>query len=105
MPVVLAIVPVVVYVQVAMVNTEVEVPLVGIDLLEGSIVAAPAPSGQSNFVSGYPNEAIDCYDRHYCFRVVDSNSYYSLIILKYIVSFGPNNFVVIRLPVKNDVAS
>ena len=105
MPAALATVPVGVYVPVALVNTEMAVPLVGIDLREVSIEAAPAPSGQSNFVSGYPNVAIHCYDFHYYFRVVGSNSYYSLIILIYIVSFGPNNYVVIRLPVKNDVAS
>jgi hypothetical protein len=105
MPAVLATVPVVVYVSVAMVNTEMVVLLEAFDLREENSVGAPAPSGQSNFVSGYPNEAIHCYDCHYCFRVVGSNSYYSLIILKYIVSFGPNNFAVIRLPVKNDVAS
>jgi hypothetical protein len=78
MPAALAIVLVVAYIQVAMVNTEIEELLAAFDLLEGSIVAAPAPSGQSNFVSSYPNEAIHC---HNCFRVVDSNSYYSLIIL------------------------
>jgi len=105
MPVALATVAVVVYVPVAMVNTEMVVLLEAFDLRQENIVGAPAPSAQSNFVSGYPNEAIHCYDCHYCFRVVGSNSYYSLIILKYIVSFGPNNFAVIRLPVKNAVAS
>jgi hypothetical protein len=105
MPAALATVAVEVYVPVELANTELAVPLVVTDLRVVSTEAAPAPSGQSNFVSGYPNVAIRCYDFHCCFRVVGSNSYYSLIILKYIVSFGPNNYVVIRLPVKNDAAS
>ena len=66
---------------------------------------ALAPFGQSNYVPCYPNEEIRYYDCHYCFRVVGSNSYYSLIILIYSLSFGPNTFVSIRLPVKNDLAS
>ena len=66
---------------------------------------APAPFGQSNYVSGYPNDVIRCFGLHDCFRVVGSNSYYSLIILIYSLSCGPNNFAVIRLPVKNDLAA
>ena len=100
MPAALATVPAGVYVLVALVNTEMAAPLVGIDLRVASIEAAPALSDQSNFVSGYPNVAIHCYVFHYYFQVVGSNSYYSLIILIYIVSFGPNNYVVIRLPVR-----
>ena len=60
---------------------------------------------QSNYVSGYPNEEIRCGGCHYCFRVVGSNSYYSLIILIYSLSFGPNYFAFIRLSVKNDLAA
>ena len=101
----LATVAVVVCVSAALANAVMAVLLAAFDLREVSIGAAPAPSGQSNFVSGYPNVAIHCFDFHYYFRVVGSNSYYSLIILNYIVSFGPNNYVVIRLPVKNDAAS
>ena len=68
-------------------------------------MAVPAPSGQSNLVSDYPNEAIHQHDYRYDFRVVGSNSYYSLIILIEMLSFGPNYCVIIRLSVKNDEAS
>ena len=88
----------------ALVNTEMVV-LAVFDQLEESIVEAPAPFGQSNYVSGYPNEEIRCYGCLYYLRVVDSNSYYSSSILIYILYSGPNNFAFIRLPVKNDVAS
>ncbi|SRR6266581_8353428 len=87
----------------ALANTERVALLVVFDPLEESIVEAPAPFGQSNYVSGYPNEEIRCYGCLYCFRVVDSNSYYSSIILKYILYSDPNNFAFIRLPVKNDL--
>jgi hypothetical protein len=63
------------------VNTEMEAHLALFDLREESIVAESVPSGQSNFVPGYPNEAIHCSDYQYCFRVVGSNNYYSLSIL------------------------
>ena len=88
----------------ALANTERVALLVVFDPLEESIVEAPALFGQSNYVSGYPNEEIRWYGCHYCFRVVGSNSYYSLIIPIYLF-FCPNNFAYIRLPVKNDVAS
>ena len=86
----------------ALANTERVALLVVFDPLEESIVEAPALFGQSNYVSGYPNEEIRWYGCHYCFRVVGSNSYYSLIILIY---SDPNNFAFIRLHVKNDLAS
>jgi len=72
----------------ASVNTEMVTLLAVFDPLEESIVEGPAPFGQSNYVSGYPNEEIRWYGCHYCFRVVGSNSYYSLIILIYIFSFA-----------------
>ena len=68
-------------------------------------MVAPAPFGQNNYESGYPNEEIHCCDYHYCFWVVGSNSYYALSILIYTLPFGLNNFAFIRLPVKNDLAS
>jgi hypothetical protein len=89
----------------ALVNTEMVALLVVLDPFAESIVEAPAPFGQSNYVPGYPNEENRCYGCHYCFRVVGSNSYYSLIILIYSLSCGPNNFAVNRLPVKNDLAA
>jgi hypothetical protein len=88
-----------------LVNTEMVILLALFDQRAVSIVEAPAPFGQSNYVSGYPNEETRCYDCHYCLRVVGSNSYYSLIILTYSSSFGPNYFAFIRLPVKNDLAA
>jgi len=72
----------------ASVNTEMVTLLAVFDPLEESIVEGPAPFGQSNYVSGYPNEEIRWYGYHFCFRVVGSNSYYSLVILIYIVSFA-----------------
>jgi hypothetical protein len=88
-----------------LVNTEMVVLLAVSGSYEESTVEAPAPFGQSNYVSGYPNEEIRCYGCRYCFRVVGSNSYYSLIILIYSLSCDPNNFAVIRLHVKNDLAA
>jgi len=85
MPEALATPAVAVCLPAALVNTEMVALLAVFDSLEESIVEAPAPFGQSNYVSGYPNEEIRCYGYHYCFRVVDSNSYYSLIILIYII--------------------
>ena len=40
----------------AVANTEMVTPLAVFDPLEESIVAVPAPFGQSNYVSGYPIE-------------------------------------------------
>ena len=65
----------------ALANTAMVVLLAVFDSLEESIVEAPAPFGQSNDVPGYPNEEIRCFGRHYYFRVVGSNSYYSCFVL------------------------
>ena len=88
----------------AMANTGMVVLLAMFDPLVVNIAVALAPSGQSNDVSCYPYEEIRCYGRHYCFRVVGSNSYYSYIILIEILYFEPNNCTFIRLPLKNDFA-
>jgi hypothetical protein len=62
---------------VVLMNTEMAVLLALFHLRVESIAEVLAPSGQSNYVPCYPNEEIRCYDCHYCFRVVGSNSYYS----------------------------
>ena len=46
--------------QAGLVNTEMAVLLALVDLLQESIVVAPVLSGQSNYVSGYPNEEMRC---------------------------------------------
>ncbi len=74
---VLATVAVSVYVPAALAKFEVE----GLPVAPGpsmeSIGVAPARSGQSNYVSGYPKEETHCYDFHSHFRVAGSNKYYS----------------------------
>ena len=49
-----------VHLQAGLVNTEMAVLLALVDLLQESIVAAPLLFGQSNYVSGYPNEEMRC---------------------------------------------
>ena len=105
MPGALATVAVVVDVPAAMVNTEMAVPIVVFDLPGESIVAAPAPSDLSNYVPHYPNEASHSWDYQYYFRVVGSNSYYSLMILIYVLSLSLGTFAANCLPVKNDIDS
>lgn len=89
----------------ALVNTGMVVPIVVIDLRGESIVAAPALSDLSNYVSDYPNEEIHACDYQYYFRVVGSNSYYSLMILIYVLSLSSGTCAVNCLPVKNDIVS
>jgi hypothetical protein len=61
--------------------------------LKESIVVALALFVQSNYVSGYPNEKFRYCGCHCCFRVVGSNSYYSLIFLIDIfIVFCPKKF-------------
>ena len=105
MPEALATPAVAVYSPAALVNTEMGILFAVLDPSAESTVEDPAAFDQSNYVSGYPNEEMRCFGCHYCFRVVGSNSYYSLIILIYSLSYGPNNFAVIRLHVKNDLAA